>query len=194
MKQEEWLLELEDTEWPLTAIDHDRIIARAIVVDNDNNFYFVRAERDDEFEKGAYIETAGGGVESNEDPDTAIRRELQEELGASVDVLCKIGVVSDYYNLIRRHNINHYFLCRIVSFGEKHLTKEERENFHLSTLKLSYIDALKEYERCGCTRLGRLIANREIPVLKRAKELLDSYGNAGEFYLFSARNSAMRSL
>ena len=194
MKQEEWLLELEDTEWPLTAIDHDRIIARAIVVDNDNNFYFVRAERDDEFEKGAYIETAGGGVESNEDPDTAIRRELQEELGASVDVICKIGVVSDYYNLIRRHNINHYFLCRIVSFGEKHLTKEEREDYHLSTLKLRYADALNAYERCRCTRLGRLIANREIPVLKRAKELLDSYGNAGEFYLFSARNSAMRSL
>ena len=50
MKQGEWLLELEDTEWPLTAIDHDRIIARAIVVDNDNDFYFVRVERDDEFE------------------------------------------------------------------------------------------------------------------------------------------------
>ncbi len=173
VNQEEWLLELEDTEWPLTAIDHDRLIARAIVADDDRNFYFVRAERDDEFGKAVFFETAGGGVEPNEDLDTAIRRELQEELGVNVDVICKIGVVSDYYNLIRRHNINHYFLCRIVSFGEKHLTKEEQEDYHLSTMKLRYTDALNAYERCRCTRLGRLIASREVPVLKRAKELLD---------------------
>ncbi|MBE5860562.1 MAG: GNAT family N-acetyltransferase [Butyrivibrio sp.] len=29
---EEWHLDLEDNEWPLTTIDHDRMIARAIVV------------------------------------------------------------------------------------------------------------------------------------------------------------------
>ena len=41
------------------------------------------------------------------------KRELKEELGADVEVVCKIGVVSDYYNLIHRHNINNYFLCRV---------------------------------------------------------------------------------
>lgn len=34
-------------------------------------------------------------------------------------------------------------------------------------------EALAEYERCRSMRLGRLVANREVPVLKRAKELLD---------------------
>ena len=81
MNDEELHLNLEDMEWPLTTIDHDRMIARAIVVDGDDNFYFVRANRDDE--------------------------------------------------------------------------------------------ALAEYEKCSSTRLGRLVANREIPVLKRAKDLLD---------------------
>ena len=42
----------------------------------------------------------------------------------------------------------------------------------LSTLKLKYEEALAEYEKCRCTGLGRLVANREVPVLKRAKELL----------------------
>ena len=115
----------------------------------------------------------GGGVESGENLDTAIRRELKEELGAEVEVICKIGVVSDYYNLIHRHNINNYYLCRVKSFGDKHLTQDEIEDFHLSTLKLHYDEALKEYEKCSSTRLGRLVANREVPVLKRAKELLD---------------------
>ena len=30
MNQEGLLLELEDNEWPLTTIDHDRMIARAV--------------------------------------------------------------------------------------------------------------------------------------------------------------------
>ena len=177
MNHEELLLNLEDKEWPLTTINHDRMIARAIVVDDEENFYFVRANRDDDFGKATLIETAGGGVEEGEDLDTAIRRELKEELGIEVEVLCKIGLVSDYYNLIHRHNINNYFLCKVIAFGEKHLTKDEIEDFHLSTLKLKYEDALAEYEKCRCTSLGRLVANREIPVLKRAKDLLEEFNN-----------------
>lgn len=163
---------MKDNEWPLTTIYHDRLIARAIVVDDEENFYFVGANRDDDFGKAPLIETAGGGVEVGEDLNTAIRRELKEELGVDIEVICKIGVVSDYYNLIHRRNINNYFLCKIVSFGEKHITKDEIEDFHLSTLKLKYEESLAEYEKCRCTSLGRIVANREVPVLKKAKELL----------------------
>ena len=173
MDQEGLLLNLADTELPLTTIDHDRMIVRAIVADEKGNFYFVRVDREDDFGKAELIETAGGGVEAGEALVTAIKRELKEELGVDAEVLCRIGVVSDYYNLIHRHNINNYFLCRPLSFGDKHLTKDEMEEFHLSTLKLKYEEALAEYEKCRCTRLGRLIANREVPVLKKAKELLD---------------------
>ncbi len=136
-------------------------------------FYFVRAVRDDEFGAATLIETSGGGVEDGEDLATALRREIKEELGADIEILCKIGVVDDYYNLIHRHNINHYYLCRVLSFGEKRLTQDEIKCFHLSTLRLSYEDALREYEKCAATKLGRLLANREVPVLQYAKAILD---------------------
>lgn len=165
-------LELTDGEWAFEYTDHDRQIARAVVYDSDGWFYFVRAVRDDDFGKATLIETSGGGVESGEDMRTAIKRELAEELGAKVDIICRIGVVSDYYNLIHRHNINNYYLCRASSFGRKNLTQDEIENFHLSTLKLTYEEAVKEYEKCSLTKLGRLIANRELPVLRRAKEII----------------------
>lgn len=167
-------LSLRDEEWPFDGVTHDRQIVRAIVLDDEGYFYFVRVDRDDDFGRAVCIETAGGGVEDGENLEIAIRRELQEELGASVEVLCKIGVVSDYYNLIHRHNINNYYLCRAVSFGDTHMTEDEIHSFHLSTLKLTYDEAVAEYERCRQTPLGRIICNRELPILKRAKEILDN--------------------
>lgn len=173
MKNKEIKIELQDTQWKKEYIDHDRNIVRAIVYDENRMFYFVRAVRDDEFGKATLIETSGGGVENGEDLITAVQRELKEELGVSVNVVCKIGIVSDYYNLIHRHNINNYFLCKIKSFGQKNLTQDEIEKFHLSTLKMSYEEAVIEYENRKNSKLGTLIANRELPVLHRAKEILD---------------------
>ena len=166
-------IELQDTEWDFTYTDHDRHVARAIVVDADGYFYFNRLERDDVFCRGTVIETAGGGVETGEDCHAALRRELREELGAEVEILAEIGTVSDYYNLIHRHNINHFYLCRALSFGETAMTEAEVNAFHLSTLKLTYDQAVAEYERCRNGSLGRLIAARELPILHRAKEMLD---------------------
>lgn len=166
-------IDLQDTQWQFDYVDHDRNIARAVVYDEKGQFYFVRAERDDDFGKATLIETAGGGVEDGEDLIDAVKRELKEELGVKVSVICKIGVVSDYYNLIHRHNINHYFLCRAEEFGNKDLTEDEINSFHLSTLKLSYEEAVQEYEYRANTRLGKLVANRELPVLHRAKEIID---------------------
>ena len=167
-------IELKDTEYKYDYINHDRNIVRAIVYDDHNDFYFVRANRDDDFGKAILIETSGGGVEKDEDLNSAIKRELKEELGANVSIICKIGIVSDYYNLIHRHNINNYFLCKALSFEDKNLTEQEIKDFHLSTLKLSYKEAIKEYKYRSSTKLGKLIANRELPILYKAKEIIDS--------------------
>ena len=81
---------MQDTEWTFEFTDHDRTIVRAIVFDDDGFFYFVRAERDDEFGRATLIETSGGGVEEGEDLIAAIKRELKEELGADVEMICKL--------------------------------------------------------------------------------------------------------
>ena len=173
MKEKELLISLSDDQWPYEYIDHDRTVARAIVYDEEENFYFIRAHRNDIFGDVTIIETSGGGVESGEDLTATIVRELKEELGATVEVVCKIGVVSDYYNLIHRHNINNYFLCKVISFGEKNLTTDEIGCFHLSTLKLSYQQAIDEYNNKAVSKLGKLLYNREMPILLKAKEIIE---------------------
>ena len=92
--------------------------------------------------------------------------ELKEELGVKVEILCKIGLVSDYYNQIHRHNVNHYYLCQIKSFGETEMTPEEQEEFQLSTLKMTYEETVSEYQKCASKPWGALLANRELPVLE----------------------------
>lgn len=167
MVHKEIYIELQDTQWQFDYIDHDRNIARAIVYDENGIFYFVRAERDDDFGKATLIETAGGGVTNCHSKRT--KRRIRCISRNSF----KIGVVSDYYNLIHRHNINNYFLCKVKSFWEKNLTQDEIDSFHLSTLQLSYEEAVREYENRKNTRLGTLVANRELPILYRAKEIID---------------------
>ena len=171
-KEDKIYLELEDREFPFSYTDHDRKIVRAIVFDEEKKFYFVRIHRDDSFGKATLIDTSGGGVEKGEDLETAIQRELKEELGAEVEILQEIGIVSDYYNHVHRHNINHYFLCKVRSFGEKNLMPYEIRDFHMESLKLSYEEAIREYEKCSNTKLGRLIAQREVPVLEEVKKML----------------------
>ena len=167
-------IKLCDEEWPFEYTDHTRDIVRAIVIDDEGYYYFVRAERNDIFGEAVLIETSGGGVEAGEEHREAIRRELSEELGVDAEIICKIGVVEDYYNLIHRHNINNYFLCRVKSFGKTNLTEDEIHSFHISTLRLSYDEAVAEYEYRATTKLGRVIARREMPILKAAKEIIDS--------------------
>ncbi len=166
-------LSLADNEWEFTFTDHDREIVRAVVFDDDGYFYFVKAQRDDDFGKATLIETSGGGVEKGEELENALKRELKEELGAEVEIICKLGIVDDYYNLIHRHNINNYYLCKVTSFTEKNLTQDEIEEFHLSTLKLTFDEAVSEYEKRSSTPLGRLLKNRELPILNHAKTVLD---------------------
>ncbi|MCR5495959.1 MAG: NUDIX hydrolase [Treponema sp.] len=166
-------IQLQDKEWPLEYIDHDRHCARAIIFDDDKNFYFVHVDRDDYFGKAKYIESSGGGVEKGENLEEALKRELKEELGLEAQVICKIGIVSDYYNIIHRHNINHYFLCKAISFGPKKLTKAEIECFHLTSIHLKYDQAIQEYIHAKESKIGRLVSERELPVLQKAKEIIE---------------------
>ena len=76
-------IELQDNEWPFEYTDHDRSIARAICIDEDGAFYFVRINRDDHFGKATLIETSGGGIEEGEDWARRLKSSARSEQSAT---------------------------------------------------------------------------------------------------------------
>lgn len=64
----------------------------------------------------------GGGIDSSETPEDAVRRELFEETGFHVEILRKVALYEPRNKLAKR---THFFECRVLS-GEASSGKETR--------------------------------------------------------------------
>lgn len=105
---------LKDTMYPKQSIDHTRITVRAFVEDAQGKFVFLKIKGLDEFGQRNCIETSGGGVENDESLIQALNREMSEELGFCCKVIQEIGSITDFYHLIHRKTISHYFWVKCI--------------------------------------------------------------------------------
>ena len=164
-------LKLIDDQYDYTYIDHTRHIARAILINEDNKVCLLKLLGDDDFGHRDYVETPGGGINENETPSSAVLREVKEETGCVGEIIDSIGIVEDYYNLIHRHNINYYFLVKVKSYGSSCL--EEKEKTIIKDLIWVDFDiAISMYENMNKEKLEILVSRRELPIIKKAKEML----------------------
>ena len=70
----------------------------------------------------------GGGIEKEEDPLSALRREVQEETGCSCEVIKELGIVEENRGTLDYTQINYYYLVDAGREGQCHLTETECEN------------------------------------------------------------------
>jgi len=153
------------------GVSHTREIVRAILLDENDNVCLEYLLDDDGFGPRDYYETPGGGIKEGESHIDALHREVEEEVGYKCEVISPLGEVDDYYNLINRHNHNYYYLVRRTTKVSQHL--EEDEKIRISKIIWVPIDkAIELYENMQNVLVGRLVKQRELPILKLAKSSL----------------------
>ena len=167
------LYKLKDNEFPLTEITHTRACARAIILNEKNQVCMIHVYGDDIFGHRDYYETPGGGVDLNELPREAVLREAMEEVGVKAEVISEIGIVDDYYNLIKRNNLNYYYLLKVKDYCDSHQEEFERIMFK-EIIWVSIDEAIKIMEATVPTPISRLVINRELPIYKIVKEMLEN--------------------
>ena len=162
-----------DDQYMFKGVTHTREIVRAILLDENDNVCLEYLLDDDGFGPRDYYETPGGGIKPGEDHIKALQREIEEEVGYECEVLSFLGEVNDYYNLINRHNHNYYYLVRRGKKVKQHL--EEDEKIRISKIIWVPIDeAISLYKGMQNVLVGRLVKQRELPILELAKTSLQS--------------------
>jgi len=145
----------------------ERKAARAIVFDGDGKVALFHAT------KKHYHKLPGGGVEAGEDIETALRRELQEEIGCEVDSIREVGMIEEYRNRFELHQLSYCFTANVI--GEKgtpHLEEGEiAEGFVTEWMDLDTAIETLENEKGVEDYQGKFIQARDLLFLKKARKV-----------------------
>jgi uncharacterized repeat protein (TIGR03833 family) len=114
----------------------------------------------------------GGGIESGESQEQALKRECQEEIGCEIEVGEEIGKIMEYRSQYNLQQTNYCYLGTIVSKGEPSLEEDEIEEGY-RTVWMSLPEAIQaiETDEPECYE-GIFIQKRESVFLKEASRLL----------------------
>lgn len=97
-----------------------------VIPERNNNFLMVKQWRHGT--NSLSIEFPGGVIDKGEEPETAAKRELEEETGCKAGTLIKLGSVNPNPALFNNHV--HVFLAKdLVSTGKQHLDHDEFINY-----------------------------------------------------------------
>ncbi len=124
-----------------TGVTGDYIIMNApdwviVIPEKDDKFLMVKQWRHGE--AALSVEFPGGVIDKGEDPETAARRELEEETGCKALKLTKLGMVNPNPALFNNHV--HFYLAQDLQFtGEQHLDNDE----FINCLELSKKEVLE---------------------------------------------------
>lgn len=99
-----------------------RFGARGIIIREDGKIAVFNKSKKNEYK------LPGGGLEGEETPDEAFRREALEETGCEVEVIKELGITEEYKSLSNFKQISYVFVGKVVRDTLKlNLTRKEAE-------------------------------------------------------------------
>ena len=99
-----------------------RLGARGIVIREDGKIAIFNKANKNEYK------LPGGGMEKDEDPEEAFKRELLEETGCIIEITENLGVAEEYKSQINFKQISNVFVGRVIEDTKKlNVTQKEKE-------------------------------------------------------------------
>lgn len=136
--------------------------------DNENNVALLHASKKD------YHKLPGGGVEDGEDVETALRREIMEEIGCAIGEIQELGIIEEFRNKVPEHQLSHCYIARVA--GEKGAPSFEEDEiadgFTPRWLPLETAIETLEREHDVSGYLGKFIRARDLAFLREAQAQL----------------------
>lgn len=162
------LKEFYDTEYPNHGFSNFRVSVRGIIK-KDGKIGLLKIESDDIFGKRNHFEICGGGIETNENRITALKREVMEETGITISTPLYLGSIIDRWNLLSRINMHHYYICEYSLIEPFILNSNE---IAIKGVEWKSIDEFIEILNQTTYKINKMIHQRELVVLKQLKKSL----------------------
>lgn len=163
----------QDDQYEFKGVAKVRKIVRAVVIDENKRIALTKINNTDKFGLRDYYELPGGGVQQGESLLRALNREMEEEIGCQIHHVSAIGKVVDYYNLIYRENHNYFYLARVKERVPSRLEPEEIERIE-AIVWVPITEAIRLYENMQNVLVGKLVKQRELPILLAAQKMMNS--------------------
>jgi 8-oxo-dGTP pyrophosphatase MutT (NUDIX family) len=134
------LKEIKDKEFPSDESTLDiREASRAVLFDENGLVPLLFVS------KHNYHKLPGGGIDDGEDRMKALVREVKEEVGAEIKVVCEVGEIIEHRSKLNLKQISYCYIGTITSKGNPAFTDEElNDGFKIVWLSLD--DAISAVE------------------------------------------------
>lgn len=99
-----------------------RYSARGIVIRNDGKIAIFYKRNKNEYK------LPGGGIEKQEIPESAFKREVLEETGCKIEIISNMGIIEEYKTAINFKQISYVFIGKVLKDTYNlNVTKKEKD-------------------------------------------------------------------
>lgn len=151
-----------------------RDAARAVLIDENYRVALIDATN------RGYYKLPGGGIDDGELIEEALKREVLEEAGYEIELLCPLGYTHETRHKFEQFNRSYAWLARATKQTERNLMEDEKEDGFEVKWFDSIDDAITAVEGVDTSDMiyqAHFFTARELAILREARNVLkEKYG------------------